>query len=118
MFAFTFRSRRVTSGSRPPALTTALVLAAASVALVLAGTGEVWALKAAGVFKEAVSIPGVEHYVSALEHNLIWLGITAVGLVLAVVAIMHLAGHSRAHDLLIKVLIGIGILACLSGLVA
>lgn len=79
--------------------------------------GRLDALQAAGAFKGG-EIAGVGHYVSALEGNLVWLGGTAMGLVIAVVGIMFMAGHSRAHDIAIKTIAGLAILASISGIVA
>lgn len=95
-----------------------LLAAPAGVAVaVLWPGGHVWALEAAGAFK-GQAIGGVEHFVSALRGNLVWLGGTAMGLVIAVVGILFLAGHSRAHDLALKTIIGLAILASISGIVA
>jgi hypothetical protein len=41
-----------------------------------------------------------------------------MGLVIAVVAIMFMAGHSRAHDVALKTIVGLAILASISGIVA
>jgi hypothetical protein len=38
--------------------------------------------------------------------------------VIAVVAIMFMAGHSRAHDVALKTIVGLAILASISGIVA
>jgi hypothetical protein len=115
--AFTLIRYRSYAPRRPRSAVIVTMVVSTAAAAVVSG-GRLWALKAAGLFKEATAITGVEHYVSALEKNMVWLGITAIGLVLAVVALMHMAGHSRAHDYAIKALVGIGILACLSGIVA
>lgn len=85
--------------------------------MVLLPGGQVWALEAAGAFK-GQAIGGVDHFVSALQGNLVWLGGTAMGLIIAVVGILFLAGHSRAHDLALKTIIGLAILASISGIVA
>ena len=75
------------------------------------------ALNAAGAFKgEAIS--GVANFVDKLKGNLVWLGGTAMGLVIAVVGIMFMAGHSRAHDIAIRTIAGLAILASISGIVA
>ena len=75
------------------------------------------ALKAAGAFK-GTAIGGVQNFVEKLQGSLVWLGSTAMGLVIAVVAIMFMAGHSRAHDVAIKTIVGLAILASISGIVA
>jgi len=79
--------------------------------------GHVHALDAAGAFK-GTPISGVQNFVEKLEGSLVWLGSTAMGLVIAVVAIMFMAGHSRAHDVAIKTIVGLAILASISGIVA
>ena len=85
--------------------------------MLLAPAGHVHALEAAGAFKgEAIS--GVSEFVSKLKGNLVWLGGTAMGLIIAVVGIMFMAGHSRAHDLAIRTIVGLAILASISGIVA
>ena len=86
-------------------------------ALAAAPHTHVHALNAAGAFKgEAIS--GVANFVDKLKGNLVWLGGTAMGLVIAVVGIMFMAGHSRAHDVAIRTIVGLAILASISGIVA
>jgi hypothetical protein len=75
------------------------------------------ALNAAGAFN-GTPISGVQNFIDKLKGNLVWLGGTAMGLVIAVVGIMFMAGHSRAHDLAIRTLAGLAILASISGIVA
>jgi hypothetical protein len=75
------------------------------------------ALNAAGAFA-GTPISGVQTFVDKLKGNLVWLGGTAMGLVVAVVGIMFMAGHSRAHDVAIRTLVGLAILASISGIVA
>jgi len=75
------------------------------------------ALNAAGAFK-GTPITGVQTFVEKIKGSLVWLGGTAMGLVIAVVGIMFMAGHSRAHDVAIKTLVGLAILASISGIVA
>jgi len=101
--------------SRLAWLMAAAILAAAG--MLLAPAGHVHALQAAGAFKgEAIS--GVAEFVGKLKGNLVWLGGTAMGLIIAVVGVMFMAGHSRAHDLAIRTLVGLAILASISGIVA
>lgn len=95
----------------------AAVLAAGGGALLLLPDAHMFALQAAGAFK-GQAIGGISHFVSALKGNLIWLGGTAMGLIIAVVGIMFLAGHSRAHDVALKTVIGLAILASVGGIVA
>jgi hypothetical protein len=75
------------------------------------------ALDAAGAFN-GTPISGVQTFVDKLRGKLVWLGGTAMGLVIAVVGIMFMAGHSRAHDLAIRTIAGLAILASISGIVA
>jgi hypothetical protein len=75
------------------------------------------ALNAAGAFK-GEAIGGVANFVDKLKGNLVWLGGTAMSLVIAVVGIMFMAGHSRAHDIAIRTIAGLAILASISGIVA
>jgi hypothetical protein len=75
------------------------------------------ALNAAGAFS-GTPISGVQAFVDKLKGNIVWLGGTAMGLVIAVVGIMFMAGHSRAHDLAIRTIAGLAILASISGIVA
>lgn len=92
-------------------------IAITGVLIALAPGGHVHALEAAGAFK-GEEIGGVASFISKLKGNLVWLGGTAMGLVIAVVGIMFMAGHSRAHDLAIRTLVGLAILASISGIVA
>jgi hypothetical protein len=104
----------LTAGARVALLAAAGVLVA--VLLFLAGA-ETHALQAAGAFN-GTPISGVQTFVDKLRGNLVWLGGTAMGLVIAVVGIMFMAGHSRAHDLAIRTIVGLAILASISGIVA
>jgi hypothetical protein len=92
------------------------LLAAAAVAGVLPDA-HVHALNAAGAFN-GTPISGVQNFVDKLKGNLVWLGGTAMGLVIAVVGIMFMAGHSRAHDIALRTIAGLAILASISGIVA
>jgi hypothetical protein len=79
--------------------------------------GHMHALNAAGAFN-GTPISGVQNFVEKLKGNLVWLGGTAMSLVIAVVGIMFMAGHSRAHDIAIRTIAGLAILASISGIVA
>jgi hypothetical protein len=92
------------------------ILLAATIAPLLPGV-RMHALDAAGAFN-GTPISGVQTFVDKLRGNLVWLGGTAMGLVIAVVGIMFMAGHSRAHDLAIRTIAGLAILASISGIVA
>ncbi|HTZ62667.1 MAG TPA: hypothetical protein VMB51_01030 [Solirubrobacteraceae bacterium] len=96
----------------------ALLAALAGVAvLALDPDAHIHALDAAGAFN-GTPISGVQNFVEKLKGNLVWLGGTGMGLIIAVVAIMFMAGHSRAHDLAIRTIIGLAILASISGIIA
>jgi hypothetical protein len=105
------------AGSR--ALRAAVCGLALLLASALAGETHVQmhALNAAGAFK-GEAIGGIANFVDKLKGNLVWLGGTAMGLVIAVVGIMFMAGHSRAHDIAIRTIAGLAILASISGIVA
>ena len=106
--------------NRDRALSVLGVLLGLCLAVVLLGSfpgAHVYALDAAGAFK-GTPITGVQNFVEKLEGSLVWLGSTAMGLVIAVVAIMFMAGHSRAHDVALKTIVGLAILASISGIVA
>ena len=83
----------------------------------LAPGAHLHALQSAGAFN-GTPISGVQNFVEKLKGNLVWFGGTVMGLVIAVVALMFMAGHSRAHDVAIKTLVGLAILASISGIVA
>jgi hypothetical protein len=96
------------------------VIAIGGVALAtlgLAPGAHTHALNAAGAFS-GTPIGGLQTFIDKLKGNLVWLGGTAMGLVVAVVGIMFMAGHSRAHDVAIRTLVGLAILASISGIVA
>jgi len=99
------------------ALGTLAGIVIAVVAVAVFPDSHAYALKAAGAFN-GTPISGVQNFVEKLKGSLVWLGGTAMGLVVAVVAIMFMAGHSRAHDVAIKTLVGLAILASISGIVA
>jgi len=103
--------------SRAPKRWALAAITGSAVALVLLPSAHTHALQAAGAFN-GESIGGISNFVDKLRGNLVWLGGTAMGLVIAVVGIMFMAGHSRAHDLAIRTLIGLAILASISGIVA
>jgi hypothetical protein len=112
--------RRVRTLERSRATTTLAALLAAgagAVILVVLPSAHLHALNAAGAFKGS-PISGVQTFVEKLKGNLVWLGGTAMGLVIAVVGIMFMAGHSRAHDIAIRTLAGLAILASITGIVA
>lgn len=79
--------------------------------------GHVDALKAAGLAGGS-AIGGVAGFFSALTRNLVWLGVTVIGFAITLIAILFLSGHSRAHDIALKVGIGIFLLIAAPGIVA
>ncbi len=89
---------------------------------VVAGFGlvcgsDVGALRAAGLAGGS-AIGGVAGFFSALTGNLVWLGVTVIGFAVTLIAILFLSGHSRAHDIALKVGIGIFLLIAAPGIVA
>jgi hypothetical protein len=95
----------------------ALVGAVAAIAGVLASHGYVHALQAAGAF-QGTPITGVENFINSLKGNLVWLGGTVRALVVVVVGLLFMAGHSRAQDYAIKTIVGLAIIASVGGIVA
>lgn len=95
---------------------TGLLVLAAALVMILEPV-QMHALNAAGAFS-GTPISGVQNFVDKLKGNLVWLGGTTMGLVVAVVGIMFMAGHSRAHDVAIRTIAGLAILASISGIVA
>jgi len=89
----------------------------AVVAAVLASSGYVHALQAAGAF-QGTPITGVENFINSLKGNLVWLGGTVMALVVVVVGLLFMAGHSRAQDYAIKTIVGLAIIASVGGIVA
>ncbi len=121
MVALTFRRAGACRGSRNEQVVVAVgALMGLLIGVAVVGMfpdAHAHALDAAGAFK-GTPISGVQNFVAKLEGSLVWLGSTAMGLVIAVVAIMFMAGHSRAHDVAIKTIVGLAILASISGIVA
>jgi hypothetical protein len=89
------------------------------VAMALAGVlaPHVEALRAAGLAGGS-AIGGVAGFFDALKSNLVWLGVTVVGFAIVLIAILFLSGHSRAHDIALKVGIGVFLLVAAPGIVA
>jgi len=90
---------------------------AGTLILMILPDGHLHALNAAGAFN-GTPISGVQNFVEKLKGSLVWLGGTSMGLVIAVVGIMFMAGHSRAHDIALRTIVGLAILASISGIVA
>ncbi len=116
MMALTLRWR-APAHSRRLVVFALLTLLVAVALLGALSVGHLDALNAAGAF-HGTAISGVQNFVEKLKGSLVWLGGTAMSLVIAVVGIMFMAGHSRAHDVAIKTIVGLAILASISGIVA
>ncbi|HYM55437.1 MAG TPA: hypothetical protein VES97_08750 [Solirubrobacteraceae bacterium] len=111
------QARRLRTAQVAVAVCALIGLLVGVVILAVLPHGHVHALDAAGAFKGG-EIEGVAKFAEKLKGNVVWLGGTAMGLVIAVVGIMFMAGHSRAHDVAIKTIAGLAILASISGIVA
>jgi hypothetical protein len=112
------RARRLRRTGRVVVVLHSLMVLVIGVAVVgMFPVGHVHALDAAGAFK-GEAIGGIANFVAKLQGSLVWLGSTVMGLVIAVVALMFMAGHSRAHDVALKTIVGLAILASISGIVA
>ena len=92
------------------------VVVAAVVLCVLSGA-HVDALKAAGLAGGS-AIDGVAGFFSALTKNLVWLGVTVIGFAITLIAILFLSGHHRAHEIALKVGVGVFLLIAAPGIVA
>jgi hypothetical protein len=93
------------------------VLLALVVVVAALSSGHVAALDAAGAFK-GNAIDHAEHFIKGIEGNVVWLGETAMGLAVGVIAILFMAGHRQAHEIALKTGVGLFILASASGIVA
>ncbi len=74
-------------------------------------------MKAAGLAGGS-AISGVAGFFSALTQNLVWLGVTVIGFAILLIAILFLSGHSRAHEIALKIGIGVFLLIAAPGIVA
>jgi hypothetical protein len=112
-------TRRASACRRKPrsVLAVAVGLLVGVAVMVVFPDSHVHALKAAGEFK-GTAISGVEPFVEKLKGNVVWLGGTAMGLVIAVVGLMFMASHTRAHEIAFKTLVGLAILTSAGGIVA
>lgn len=79
--------------------------------------GHVDALRAAGL-SGGSAIGGVAKFMDALKGNLVWLGVTITGFAVVLIAILFLSGHHRAHEIALKVGIGVFLLVAAPGIVA
>jgi len=99
------------------ALPTALALAAAAICLLLAAHPVIHALQAAGLSQSGGAVAGISQFANKLTDNIKWLVATLVGLAIGVVGLLFAMGHTRAHDLAIRVAIGAGIIVGLGGII-
>ncbi len=100
----------------PDRLAMVTVVCLAVVVCLLSG-GHVEALKAAGLAGGS-AIGGVAGFFSALTSHLMWLGVTVIGFAITLIAILFLSGHSRAHEIALKVGVGVFLLIAAPGIVA
>lgn len=96
-------------------VTVAVVLAYVVVGLVCGA--HVDALRAAGLAGGS-AIGGVAGFFKALTGNLIWLGVTVFGFAIVLIAILFMSGHHRAHEVALKVGLGVFLLVAAPGIVA
>jgi hypothetical protein len=96
-------------------LTVAVVVAAVGLLLLFAGAGA-HALQAAGLSSKTGAIGGVDTFVANLTDNVKWLVATGIGLSIAIVGLLFMTGHSRAHDIAIKAGLGAAIIVGLGGI--
>lgn len=111
---------RPTIPIHPKALDRLLAVAVAAGALglvvLVAGAGT-HALQAAGLTQNNNSaIAGVDTFVVNLTNNVKWLVATGIGLAVAIVGLLFMTGHSRAHDIAIKAGLGAAIIVGLGGI--
>jgi len=93
----------------------ALLIAAVCVALALHPV--IHALQAAGLSQSGGAVAGISQFANKLTDNIKWLVATLVGLAIGVVGLLFAMGHTRAHDLAIRVAIGAGIIVGLGGII-
>jgi hypothetical protein len=89
--------------------------AALSLVVLFAGMGA-HALQAAGLTAKTGAIGGVDTFVANLTDNVKWLVATGIGLAIAIVGLLFMTGHSRAHDIAIKAGLGAAIIVGLGGI--
>ncbi len=99
------------------ALPTALVLLAAAACTLIALHPVIHALQAAGLSQSGGAVGGIAQFANKLTDNIKWLVATLIGLAIGVVGLLFAMGHTRAHDLAIRVAIGAGIIVGLGGII-
>lgn len=75
------------------------------------------ALRAAGLAGGS-AIGGIAGFFKALTGNLVWLGVTVFGFAIVLIAILFMSGHHRAHEVALRVGIGVFLLVAAPGIVA
>lgn len=93
----------------------ALIVVGVCAVLAWMGAGA-QALQAAGLTANGGAIAGVDTFVVNLTDNVKWLVATGIGLAIAIVGLLFMTGHSRAHDIAIKAGIGAAIIVGLGGI--
>jgi hypothetical protein len=107
--------------NRPPnrarAALAAITATALAAAFLLAALHGVHALQAAGLSQGGGAVGGISQFANRLTDNVKWLVATLVGLAIGIVGLLFAMGHTRAHDLAIRVAIGAGIIVGLGGII-
>ena len=96
-------------------LNVALALGARALVTVCVGDAA-HALQAAGLTSNSGAIGGIDTFVASLTDNVKWLVATFIVLAIAVVGLLFVMGHTRAHDIAIKAGIGAAIIVGLGGI--
>jgi hypothetical protein len=100
------------------ATTVVMVIACVLFALGWLALEPVYALKAAGALGHGQAINGLAHFVNGVKGNLLWAVGVIAGVVVVIVGVLFLAGHSRAQDYAVKAFAGFAIIVCATGIVA
>jgi hypothetical protein len=108
-------NRIITPRAADALLIAAVTVGAACLAVLFAGPGA-HALQAAGLTSKSGAIGGVDTFVANLTDNVKWLVATGIGLAIAIVGLLFMTGHSRAHDIAIKAGLGAAIIVGLGGI--
>ena len=96
-------------------LSAAIAAAALAGVMLWAGAGA-HALQAAGLTAKSGAIGGVDTFVANRTDKVKWLVATGIGLAVAIVGLLFMTGHSRAHDIAIKAGLGAAIIVGLGGI--
>jgi hypothetical protein len=106
---------RVRASGADALLSVSLVVGGLALLTICVGSGA-HALQAAGLTSKSGAIGGIDTFVANLTDNVKWLVATAIGLTIAVVGLLFMMGHTRAHDIAIKAGIGAAIIVGLGGI--